>query len=98
MFKGVDGVIISEDPNVLLQKLNEVVIRGGGDCPEMSLSGLIAGIENARPNSLVYVLTDATAKDHDKFEEAFNIIKKKQLTVSTKLTIKNCIIKFPILG
>lgn len=88
MFQDVEDVFTTEDPRIFLEKLNGVRIRGGGDCPEMSLSGLEAGIQNALPNSLVYVITDATAKDYDKYKEVNSKVQAKQHSVSEKLTIK----------
>lgn len=60
----------------------DIKIRGYGDCPEMSLSGLKAGIEKALPNSLIFVITDATAKDHDLFDDVEKRIQNKQHSVS----------------
>jgi hypothetical protein len=89
MFQVVDAVFTTEDPSLFLMKLNEVVIKGGGDCPEMALSGIKAGINNALYKSLVYVFTDATAKDHEMFDEVYKTVRLKQLTVCDKLTIGN---------
>lgn len=51
----------------------------------MSMSGLQAGLKYALPNSIAYVISDATAKDHDKFRETHNLMQKKQTMASTKL-------------
>lgn len=66
---------------MFLRKLDDIEIYGGGDCPEMSLSGLQVGVKYALSNSIAYVISDATAKDHVKFGETFNLMKKKQITV-----------------
>lgn len=45
--------------------------NGGGDCPELAFSGIINALNGgAQPNSPLYVFTDATAKDEDKFDIA----------------------------
>lgn len=62
--------------------MDEIEIVGGGDCPEMSLSALNEGIKYGLPNSIVYVLTDATSKDVSKYDETSNSMKRKQSTVS----------------
>ena len=85
MLQVVDDVFTTEDPSEFLMKLMEVKIRGGGgDCPDMSLGGLQAGIKTALPNSLVYVITDATAKDYNLFRTVNNRVQSKQHSVSEK--------------
>ena len=45
--------------------------NGGGDCPELAFSGIIDALNGgAQDNSPLYVFTDATAKDEDKFDIA----------------------------
>ncbi|CAO1391663.1 unnamed protein product [Diamesa hyperborea] len=82
----VDDVFITEDPEKFKEKLMDIKIRGYGDCPEMSLSGLKAGIEKALPNSLIFVITDATAKDHDLFDDVEKRIQNKQHSANFILT------------
>ncbi|XP_069839853.1 uromodulin-like isoform X2 [Dendropsophus ebraccatus] len=38
---------------------------GGGDCPELAMGGIELGLENSPDNSVIMVLTDASAKDYD---------------------------------
>ena len=86
MLQVVDDVFTTENPSEFLMKLMEVKIRGGGgDCPEMSLGGLQAGIQTALKNSLVYVLTDATAKDYELFKNVNRRVQSMQHSVSEKL-------------
>ncbi|MEQ2230395.1 hypothetical protein ILYODFUR_028834, partial [Ilyodon furcidens] len=51
------------DPKVFKSYINSLIPNGGGDFPEMSLSGLQLALTGAPPNSEIYVFTDATAKD-----------------------------------
>ena len=39
--------------------------HGGGDLPEMCLRGILLAIENSRAGSILYVITDAPAKDYE---------------------------------
>ncbi|XP_073503722.1 uromodulin-like isoform X2 [Phyllobates terribilis] len=43
---------------------NKLVATGGGDCPELAMRGLKLALENTPPNSLILVLTDASALDY----------------------------------
>jgi len=38
-------------------------LQGGGDCPELAATGIIAGIEAVKPKSHLYFFSDASAKD-----------------------------------
>uniref|UniRef100_A0A1I8I8N4 VWFA domain-containing protein n=1 Tax=Macrostomum lignano TaxID=282301 RepID=A0A1I8I8N4_9PLAT len=43
--------------------INAIKPSGGGDCPEYSLSAIRDAAKAARPNSMLYLFTDASAKD-----------------------------------
>ncbi|XP_043996630.1 von Willebrand factor A domain-containing protein 7-like [Gambusia affinis] len=51
------------DPDVFKSYINSLTPNGGGDAPEMSLSGLQLALTGAPPNSDIFVFTDAAAKD-----------------------------------
>lgn len=74
-------MINTRNPNELLDHLRSVNVYGGGDCPEMSLSGIKLALENALPNSFVYVFTDADAKDEYLFYEVLNLLQQKRTSV-----------------
>lgn len=57
--------------------------RGGVDCPERVLSGLLMGLESSCPKSTVYVFTDAIAKDVDLLGKVLSVIQEKQIKVLT---------------
>ncbi|OCT64256.1 hemicentin-2 [Xenopus laevis] len=44
---------------------NSLSIKGGGDCPEMALSGLKVALQQSPYNSVILVMTDAPAKDYN---------------------------------
>ena len=62
MFSGIDPPFNTKNPDELLKKLKDIKIFGGGDCPELALSGLKIGLKFALPNSFIYVFTDATTR------------------------------------
>ncbi|KAF6018122.1 VWA7 [Bugula neritina] len=57
-------VFATEDANAARNFiLNNITVTGGGDCPELAATGIIAGIEAAKPKSHLYFFSDASAKD-----------------------------------
>ncbi|KAM9315079.1 von Willebrand factor A domain-containing protein 7 isoform 2-T2 [Pholidichthys leucotaenia] len=56
-------VIRTTDADVFKASINKLTAFGGGDFPEMSLSGLQLALTSAPPSSEVFVFTDAPAKD-----------------------------------
>ncbi|XP_052084364.1 von Willebrand factor A domain-containing protein 7-like [Mytilus californianus] len=47
----------------MIEKLESLIVYGGGDCPEYAMSGLMKGIELCREHSILFFFTDAPAKD-----------------------------------
>ncbi|XP_059208302.1 von Willebrand factor A domain-containing protein 7-like [Centropristis striata] len=56
-------LIKTTDPVAFQNAINALTASGGGDLPEMSLSGLQLALTGAPPNSEIFLFTDATAKD-----------------------------------
>ncbi|MBZ5556408.1 MAG: hypothetical protein LAO77_03930 [Acidobacteriia bacterium] len=54
---------VTTDAGALLGAVNAIFVNGGGDCPELSQSGLLAAIAAARSGSKLYFFSDASAKD-----------------------------------
>lgn len=44
--------------------LYRLYAHGGGDWEELAMRGIQLAIENSRPGSIIYVITDAPAKDY----------------------------------
>ncbi|CAJ0967194.1 unnamed protein product [Ranitomeya imitator] len=59
------------DPKLPIQErcldisLIALYATGGGDCPELAMGGLQMGLERSPDNSVIMVLTDASAKDYN---------------------------------
>lgn len=80
---------MTTNPDLLLERLNNVFINGGGDCPELAISGLREGLKHAITNSIAFVFTDASAKDLGQYEVTKNLIQSTQTTVNF-LTTGDC--------
>uniref|UniRef100_A0A3Q2YF42 von Willebrand factor A domain-containing protein 7-like n=1 Tax=Hippocampus comes TaxID=109280 RepID=A0A3Q2YF42_HIPCM len=55
--------LITTDADTFKEGLNELTPNGGGDNPEMSLSGLQLALTTAPSSTEIFVFTDASAKD-----------------------------------
>lgn len=74
-------VTVTEDMEFFRQVVSEVSVIGGGDCPEMSFSGLLSGMEVAMEGSIIYVMTDANEKDSHLFDDIIDLIRRKNFQV-----------------
>ncbi|XP_063366378.1 hemicentin-2-like [Cydia amplana] len=59
----------TKERNVFKNALIGIRVYGGGDCPEMAMSGIKMGLQNSREGSSIYVFTDASAKDYNDYDE-----------------------------
>ncbi|VDK83743.1 unnamed protein product, partial [Litomosoides sigmodontis] len=74
----VGPVFSTTDPRTFQRHLNSVHVVGGGDCPEMSLSGIQLALKASLPASFIYVFTDARAKDYHLEDQIINLIQERQ--------------------
>ncbi|CAL8331383.1 unnamed protein product [Merluccius merluccius] len=74
------------DPEVMKRKISALKANGGGDTPEMCLSGLQLAMTGAPASSHIYVFTDAIAKDIDLKDTIVALIRSTKSTVSFFMT------------
>ncbi|XP_028277317.1 von Willebrand factor A domain-containing protein 7-like [Parambassis ranga] len=74
------------NPNDFKNLINSLTASGGGDYPEMSLSGLELALTNAPPNSEIFVFTDAPAKDIELKGTVIALIEQTKTVVNFMIT------------
>ncbi|CAG9531886.1 unnamed protein product [Cercopithifilaria johnstoni] len=82
----VGPVFSTTDPRAFQRHLNSVHVVGGGDCPEMALSGIQLALTASLPASYIYVFTDGRAKDYHLEDQILNLIQEKQSSVVLVMT------------
>lgn len=79
-------MIRTTDPDKMKREISKLTATGGGDIPEMCLSGLQLALTGAPASSHIYVFTDATAKDIALKDTIVALIRSTKSTVSFFMT------------
>ena len=74
----------------LKQAVNALRATGGGDCPELGMTGILNALSLANPVSNVIVLTDASPKDENKKEEVISEATQKENSIHFFLSRDGC--------
>ncbi|XP_057699949.1 von Willebrand factor A domain-containing protein 7 [Corythoichthys intestinalis] len=74
------------DPEKMKTEISKIEATGGGDLPEMCLSGLQLALTGSPASSHIYVFTDATAKDINLKNTIVALIRSTKSTVSFYIT------------
>ncbi|XP_051993059.1 von Willebrand factor A domain-containing protein 7-like [Xyrauchen texanus] len=83
---GFGPLIRTENADIFKEKMNSLTASGGGDAPEMCLSGLLLALAGAPPSSNIFVFTDAAAKDSELKSTIEALIESTKSTVNFMLT------------
>ncbi|XP_041922784.1 von Willebrand factor A domain-containing protein 7-like [Alosa sapidissima] len=79
-------LVRTADPEVMKAEISALTANGGGDMPEMCLSGLQLALTGAPPSSQIYVFTDAPAKDMSLEKTIIALIRSTKSTVNIFMT------------
>ncbi|KAM7393688.1 hypothetical protein PAMP_020542 [Pampus punctatissimus] len=79
-------MIRTTDPDKMKKEISKLTAAGGGDSPEMCLSGLQLALTGSPASSYIYVFTDATAKDIALKDTIVALIRSTKSTVSFFMT------------
>ncbi|XP_072047411.1 von Willebrand factor A domain-containing protein 7-like [Amphiura filiformis] len=83
---GVGPVTDTADPAVAIAALNALRAHDGGDCPELTMTGIENALNRVNYPSTVYVWTDAGDKDSDKGPAVTALAMAKSATIEFILT------------
>ncbi|KAG5668018.1 hypothetical protein PVAND_015975 [Polypedilum vanderplanki] len=82
----ISSAFVTTEASKLVERLDRIHVSGGGDCPEMALSGLERALSYAKSHSLVFLFSDADAKDIYKQNSVIETIKNKKIIFNAFLT------------
>lgn len=71
---------------LFMAALSQLNAEGGGDCPDLALTGLFTAIDNCNSDCSVFVITDADPKDKGMLESVKKLIVTKKIQVNFILT------------
>ncbi|XP_053711313.1 von Willebrand factor A domain-containing protein 7-like [Synchiropus splendidus] len=83
---GFGPLVTTTDAEIFKASINKLTASGGGDNPEMCLSGLQLALTAAPPSSDIFVFTDAPAKDADLKSTITALIESTKSVVTFMLT------------
>lgn len=78
----VGAAFVTADASALLAAANGLFAFGGGDCPELSMTGALRAVNAAPEASQLYLFTDASAKDAALAGNVITQARAKQITIS----------------
>src|SRR5207244_2583226 len=67
------------------QAVDAIAAAGGGDCPELAMRAVGRAIGASRSDGLVYLITDASAKDAKEVNSVVTQARAKRVPVSALL-------------
>ncbi|KAL8213127.1 UNVERIFIED_CONTAM: hypothetical protein K2H54_060866 [Gekko kuhli] len=82
----VGPVHVTQDVDTFESFISRLTAIGGGDCPEMSLTGLKLALHESMPRSKIFIFTDAGAKDASLLDEIKVLIDSSGSEVNSALT------------
>ena len=75
-------VTVTNDAKTMIDAVNKLKATGGGDCPELAMTGLYQALLHSLPESTIYCFTDADAKDEHRRKEVMSLALKKKVKIT----------------
>ena len=85
---GVGPVTVTNDAKTVIDAVNNLKAKGGGDCPELAMMGLYKALLRSLPESDIYLFTDADAKDEQRRKEVISLASENKIRITFFVTGK----------
>uniref|UniRef100_UPI00358E3364 von Willebrand factor A domain-containing protein 7-like n=1 Tax=Myxine glutinosa TaxID=7769 RepID=UPI00358E3364 len=83
----VGPLLNTRNVSVLKAAIHDLTPNGGGDCPEMALTGVELALKNSLPRSRIIFFSDASAKDvEEKRDSVVSLIEETKSSIHVYLT------------
>uniref|UniRef100_A0A1I8GEL7 SUEL-type lectin domain-containing protein n=2 Tax=Macrostomum lignano TaxID=282301 RepID=A0A1I8GEL7_9PLAT len=86
----VGPLTVSTKAGSIVSAVRRLRARGGGDCPELAMRGILAAARKVKRGSVIYVFTDASAKDYRLQKKVRRVIDNKNLQMVFIVTGRLC--------
>ena len=73
---------VTSDGDVVIEAVNNLTASGGGDCPELGMTGLYQALLHGLPESIIYYFSDADVKDEWRRNEVTALAKQKRVKIN----------------
>lgn len=73
---------VTSDGDVVIEAVNNLTANGGGDCPELGMTGLYQALLHCLPESIIYYFSDADVKDEWRRNEVASLAKEKRVKIN----------------
>ena len=77
---------VTSDAEVVIEAVNNLTASGGGDCPELGMTGLYQALLHCLPESVIYYFSDADVKDEWRKNEVDSLAKEKKVKINLILS------------
>ena len=84
----VGPVTVTSNAKKAIDAVNKLTANGGGDCPELGMTGLYQALLHCLPRSNLYYFSDADVKDKARKNEVMLLAKEKKVKINFILTGK----------
>ena len=77
---------MTSDAQTVIDAVNTLFANGGGDCPELGMTGLYQALLHCLPETSIYYFSDADVKDDWRESEVMSLAKEKKVQINFILT------------
>ena len=77
---------VTNDAQKTIEAVSKLTASGGGDCPELGMTGLYQALLNCLPETKLYYFSDADVKDEARKKEVISLAKEKKVKIDFILT------------